>query len=309
VRWPCDDIFGKSISGTLNGYFMTGSLSESRHRQYIVTLLIGCGLLQATGHGLDLLETPVLAALLIIGLGAPHGALDVAVAKQRFDMSGPFAISTFVAKYVGLALLVVVLWWQLPSIALAAFLCLAAYHFGGDWGAPSDHAARFVAGAALLSATTIFHLQQVIEIFGWLAPHGDAVLIGDLLQILVWPLFVATAILARYFRNEPEGVVELSVVITCAGLLPPITFFVLYFCGLHSVRHLAAVRHELGRHSIADLVSEALPYVLVAITGSLAGSLLFLHLDAGPAVLSAVFISLAALTVPHMLLFVSRGTR
>jgi Brp/Blh family beta-carotene 15,15'-monooxygenase len=81
--------------------------------------------------------------------------------------------------------------------------------------------------------------------------------------------------------------------------LPPLLFFVLYFCGLHSPRHL--IQAARGVSPRLALATGAL------FTGRAigAGSLAWLATP-GPGIeaklLRVTFVGLAALTVPHMLL-------
>ena len=87
--------------------------------------------------------------------------------------------------------------------------------------------------------------------------------------------------------------------------LPPLVGFTLYFCGVHSLRHLRYTWAELRARSYAPstLVLLALFFTLVS---WIAGILVFWQMPSvaimDGAILRIIFIGLAALTVPHMLL-------
>jgi Brp/Blh family beta-carotene 15,15'-monooxygenase len=243
------------------------------------------------------------AALLIVSLGVPHGALDVALASHRQRLVSARQTSVFLGKYVGLAGIVASGWWLWPSGALAAFLLLAAYHFGGDWMPAARGSSRFLLGSATLCATTIIHREQVELVFSWLSTPADAALIASAMSLGA-PLVIVGAVLstARFAEAGTETRNEFLIVLISAVVLPPITFFVIYFCLLHSVRHVFDIRAELTGNSVSQLLRAGWRYAAIAIFFSLAGTIAFTHIETGPAVLSSVFVSLAALTVPHIVL-------
>jgi beta-carotene 15,15'-dioxygenase len=280
-----------------------GRCLRAVHRHCVISFLVFLMLLQTYIGAVDILRTPVVAAFLIIVLGAPHGALDVAIASHRQQLTSTRQIAVFLCKYVALAAFVLMAWWLAPALSLAAFLLLSAYHFGGDWTPSAFKGARFVLGAAILSATTLVHSAQVALIFAWLAPPVAASGIAAVMAACCPILLVAAIVIAAHMAvTESESAVEFFVVLAGAVILPPITFFVAYFCFLHSVRHLFDVQSELPQHDTRKLITAGWRYAALAILGSFVGALAFAHMDAGPAVLSSVFVTLAALTVPHIVL-------
>jgi beta-carotene 15,15'-dioxygenase len=250
----------------------------------------------------DLLQFPISAAALIICLGAPHGSFDVALLKKRYPTC---PVIMLLACYIILVGGVLVVWWLAPGLVLCCFLVIAAVHFGGDWPTTSK-IEQFTLGAALLTATTIQHGDQVAVIFSWLATDDIAsgLVSGMRLMALILSAVAPVVIWRNSFggANRPWRDFELITVIIAAVVLPPITFFVLYFCLLHSVRHLIAVHVALASENRRKLLVDAAPYATLAIAGSIFGAGLLSHLNLGAASLTAVFLTLAALTVPHMLL-------
>jgi Brp/Blh family beta-carotene 15,15'-monooxygenase len=88
-------------------------------------------------------------------------------------------------------------------------------------------------------------------------------------------------------------------------LLPPLVGFSIYFCGIHSIRHINYTWLKLRskKYTIQTIIYLAITFT---ITSWLLGVLLFWQLPTAnfidAALLKTVFIGLAALTVPHMLL-------
>jgi beta-carotene 15,15'-dioxygenase len=115
-------------------------------------------------------------------------------------------------------------------------------------------------------------------------------------------LLSAAGVTCLRWRKSRAQCEEIIVVAFAAMVLQPLTFFVIYFCALHSMRHLADVRQTLSGVRTSALVYRGAPYAGTAMACCWAGSVFFPGLPTGSAFLSSVFVGLAALTVPHMLL-------
>ena len=87
------------------------------------------------------------------------------------------------------------------------------------------------------------------------------------------------------------------------AFLPPLVSFALYFCIIHTGRHMRRIWHVLASTSSPKgLYRQAAGFTLAS---WLVGGAAFLWLETGDldaALLQVVFIGLAALTVPHMIL-------
>ncbi len=273
------------------------------HRYIILAVIGAICAVQFARPNFDLASMPLAAAALIIMFGLPHGALDVMLAGMHRDFSNHAILTHFLVRYVSLALAVALLWWLSPLVALIGFLAISAVHFGGDWDDACGLFGQVAIGTAMLSSTSLMHQEQVVAIFGWLVPQTVAESVGHALHTVApYALSVATLVLIKAMRCNPLAACEAIATIVAAIVLPPITFFVVYFCLLHSVRHLYVTRAALRTHSTHDLVREAAPYAVLAAGACMAASAAFLHLGPGEALLSSVFVVLSALTVPHMVL-------
>lgn len=78
---------------------------------------------------------------------------------------------------------------------------------------------------------------------------------------------------------------------------------------MHSVRHLEFVYCELRPRSMREFIKWSMPYAPLAIIGIGAAAVLLPVIDPGQALLTVLFITLAALTVPHMALVECRGAQ
>jgi Brp/Blh family beta-carotene 15,15'-monooxygenase len=110
---------------------------------------------------------------------------------------------------------------------------------------------------------------------------------------------------ALQFRQRSSDTLELLSIVGGGLLLHPLVFFTCYFALLHSPRHLLETAQGLGMTGLKRIYLATLPVLLATLL--LAGLAYWLLPPIGMAarVLRIVFIGLAALTVPHMLLDVA----
>jgi Brp/Blh family beta-carotene 15,15'-monooxygenase len=90
--------------------------------------------------------------------------------------------------------------------------------------------------------------------------------------------------------------------IAAALLLPPLVAFAIFFCGLHSPRHMADALRETG--DLSPLKKTAIIIAVFSLSLGL-GALMFLFQGDVPADMGIVriaFILISTLTVPHFIL-------
>lgn len=252
--------------------------------------------------GLAPLALMILLAAGVALTGLPHGALDPWIARRAGLWRGKVGFAVFNLAYLALALAMIGFWSAFPAAGLALFLTVSAWHFGADWFPSGRPIPRAIAGLALLALPGIFHPGTVGALFAILAgPGGEALaaLIAD-----AGPLVMAalTGVILLELRRRTRHALELAALAVLAGILDPLIYFLVYFCALHSPRHLRGAFAQAPRNVRARLAGLALTYTLVTI--ALATLLWPFIADAEPdsALLRLVFIGLAALTVPHLCL-------
>ncbi|MDR9389020.1 MAG: Brp/Blh family beta-carotene 15,15'-dioxygenase [Wenzhouxiangella sp.] len=253
-----------------------------------------------------LIPWPVQLALLALGvvvLGLPHGALDPATAEHAKLVHSRSSLVVFNALYTLVALAVIGLWWLFPVFTLGLFLAVSAWHFSGDWRYVLPIWAQWIGGAGLLMMPIVSHTPAVAEIFTILSGPGGGQLAEFLGQagLAVPALMLAVAVYAAA-RGAWVSALEFAGLVALGWVAPPLVFFIVYFCLLHSPRHLR-------EHFDASAPSEHPKLWRMLVIYTLATLLLAIPLlwlwsggQLGEATLRLVFIGLAAVTVPHMLL-------
>lgn len=243
----------------------------------------------------------------IVLLGLPHGCLDLAIAQKLRPLPTTLSLAGFVAVYLGLAGLVLGLWLWLPGIALALFLGYSALHFAGDWRRYLPGLRTLPLGLTIVAIPAVAYQQETASILAMLAPAEWAQGLAQamtLIALMMGSLALCLLVAGWVAKRVPHiVVVEFIALVIIALVTPPLVYFALYFCVAHSPKHLQDSREELGL-TWRGLCLRALPIWLVTILGAL---IAFAIIPAAPlapqaATLQIIFIGLAALTIPHMLL-------
>jgi Brp/Blh family beta-carotene 15,15'-monooxygenase len=235
-------------------------------------------------------------------LGLPHGALDLPMAQALWPLDGFADRALFFGAYLALAGGVGALWLLAPGVGLAAFLAYSALHFSGDWAADGRWL-RVAGGLSAIGAPVLLHTAEAAGIFSALAPTGAAPPIAHAAAV-AGLCGGALALLAPLWgAARPRALLEIAAIWIGAALLPPLLYFVAYFCLLHSLRHLVETLNALpDRRRATRNAGGIMALSLLGASLALAALLTGGGLDVETSLMRVVFIGLAALTVPHMLL-------
>lgn len=241
---------------------------------------------------------------LVAVLGIPHGALDRRVAQRLWPLEGPPGMLFFGLGYMSIVALVLGAWVVTPSAALIAFVAYSAIHFAGDWRDDLGPLPRFIAGILVVSLPAFVWPEGVTQVFAALAPHATAAAIADTIQVLT-PLSAAALAIALWRADtvKPSTLYDFVGLIVLALLAPPLLYFIVYFCFLHSPRHFIDTTRRLGLGLRSGVVAAA-PLTLMTwgMAGVAVALLVAADVSTDDTTLKVVFIGLAALAVPHMVL-------
>lgn len=271
------------------------------------TIAIGvAGVALAVGDALTLRfgsTTGLLLAVLILLLGVPHGAFDTVFAKKLHGVHGWLGWLVFSLAYLSLSLLVLLAWHHAPSLFLTGFLILSALHFSGDLATGTHFVARLLYGGTMMVLPALLHENEMARLFSFLVAPQAALALAAFLHEISWPWLLATTLAAAWqMRTHYLSGFEMAAAALLALLAPPLLAFTVFFCTMHSARHIVRTWHYAGTGSVAQLSRAALlPMLGTLILGGAAAYFLRTEpLEAG--VMQLVFVGLAALTVPHMAL-------
>jgi Brp/Blh family beta-carotene 15,15'-monooxygenase len=249
------------------------------------------------------------ALLFIILIGLPHGAFDGAIAAHLGAGKSAYTAAKFIIYYGLTSATIIALWIFLPGEMLALFLIISVIHFG--WGdANSKFGLPFLVQIALHGGVPVFgiiyfHPDEVASLFSILtfgAPEL-AIRLGQLAAPILLSLGVLYALLALRESALRRRFVEILIITALLAALPPLVGFALYFCIIHTSRHMRRIWHILTAAAAPKrLIMQAAGYTIAS---WLFGGSAFLWLNESTLeteLIQIIFIGLAALTVPHMIL-------
>ncbi|MDA9748685.1 Brp/Blh family beta-carotene 15,15'-dioxygenase [Pelagibacteraceae bacterium] len=260
---------------------------------------------------LDLTVLNIISFLLIFFIGLPHGSFDGAVASL-VGFRNKTQFLKFLFYYLFLFFIVILFWLYFPIISLIIFIAMTIAHFGlCDWTnfkiKKYKYIVSFTYGMTIIFGIIYFNENQSFEIFKYLT--NDKVFMFQ--RYLFFP-YLTTLMsiiffiyLSLYEKKLRKGVIEIVFLLTIFYIFDPLLSFAIYFCFFHTYKHL--------KHLIKNIYLE-LPnknfviYTTITFTiiSWFAGIIIIFFLIQDftlyESVLKVIFIGLAALTLPHMVL-------
>ena len=265
------------------------------------------------GLSAALLELGVLNIVGIFGIvmiGLPHGALDGAVAMHIGLVKKLSNLIKFMLAYISLAVFVVIVWMFFPTFSLIAFLGISLLHFGYGDAKNGEGITKFAEavahGGLVIVGISQFHRGEVDEIFYYLIKQDTSTI---WLAMNIASIGVIAAIATCLLQTSKDvkwssTTLELLLVGVVIAIAPPLLGFSIYFCLIHSARHFSRI-YRMIKQNVANttIKTQAILFTVACWLAALVAFVLFADFsNPGPTILRIIFIGLAALTVPHMIL-------
>ena len=259
---------------------------------------------------LDLEYISIICFFLISTIGVSHGALDHEKGKKIIKLFKLKKIELFYLAYVSLSLIIILLWSIAPIITLIIFLIVASYHFGKEDSVfgkiKYNHFSNilfFFKGSIIVLAPLYFSQEETFEIFKILNVNIKTINQDFLLALILLSLFSNFLLKKNILIHSID---TLSIIII-NWAFSPLVAFTIYFCFLHSIRHSFSLIYEINKNNFKKgsnlFIKKALP--LTVLTGLIFLISLYVlnnYFLLNSAILKVIFIGLASLTFPHILL-------
>jgi len=267
--------------------------------------------------------SPFICLLLILSIGISHGSLDNLKGKKLFQIFEIKKFYIFYLAYILIAFIVIILWILIPYVSLIIFLMVASYHFGKEDTqfliVENSYYNQFLfllKGSLIVFAPMYFHFDGTISIFKLLFIENENFYnFLDLIEskkILLYCIILSTLANILLFTKNFELkkftiFLDYFSIIIINYYFSPLVAFTIYFCFLHSVRHSISLMSELDRDDLGNgfkiFVKKALPLTIItAIFCAIGLYLLNNTYNLESSILKIIFIGLASLTFPHILL-------
>ncbi|MDC3151442.1 Brp/Blh family beta-carotene 15,15'-dioxygenase [Candidatus Pelagibacter sp.] len=255
----------------------------------------------------------IICFFLISIIGVSHGALDHLKGYKLMKIYKVENKSYFYLTYIAVSLIVIFTWMIVPEIVLIIFLMIASYHFGKEDSCVEKNTKSLIydflylfKGSVIIFAPLLFHNKKTNEIFQIL--NLDlGFLSSNFLILVIFLSFIANIIITVQSNNGGFLIADWTNVILLNVFLSPLIAFTIYFCFLHSVRHSLSLIYEIDSNDFKvgfyKFIRKALPLTLMTLFLFII-SLYFLanYYAFDDAILKVIFIGLASLTFPHILL-------
>ena len=168
----------------------------------------------------------------------------------------------------------------------------------------------FLKGSAVIVSPLLFHKIETILIFQSLNFNISGVIYIDNIFLYILLVLSFFSNLFLFFNKNIENsfilLIDFFSILILNYFLNPIAAFTLYFCFLHSVRHSFSLMFELNKNIKKGFVlffKKALPLTIITSLVFLI-TLFFLnnYNELNKSIYMVIFIGLASLTFPHILL-------
>ena len=267
--------------------------------------------------------SPFICLLLILSIGISHGSLDNFKGRKLFQILKIDNFSIFYFGYILIALIVIFLWILIPYVSLIIFLMVASYHFGKEdtqfliiENSYYNQFLFFLKGSLIVFAPMYFHFDETISIFRLLLIENETFYnFLDLIEsnrVLLYCVILSTLANILLFTKNFE-LKKFTIFLDYFSILiinyyfSPLVAFTIYFCFLHSIRHSISLMSELDENNLNNgfkiFIKKALPLTIITAIFCVIGLYLLNNTyNFNSSILKIIFIGLASLTFPHILL-------
>lgn len=267
--------------------------------------------------------SPFICLLLILSIGISHGSLDNFKGRKLFQILKIDNFSIFYFAYILIALIVIFLWILIPYVSLIVFLMVASYHFGKEdtqfliiENSYYNQFLFFLKGSLIVFAPMYFHFDETISIFRLLLIENESFYkFLDLIEsnrVLLYCVILSTLanilLFAKNFELKKFTIfLDYFSILIINYYFSPLVAFTIYFCFLHSIRHSISLMSELDENNLGNgfkiFIKKALPLTFITAIFCVIGLYLLNNTyNFDSSILKIIFIGLASLTFPHILL-------
>ena len=260
--------------------------------------------------------TNLICFFLIATIGVSHGSLDNYKGKKLLKFYSLKNSIIFYLSYILIALFIILLWKVLPTTTLFIFLTIATYHFGKEDSLKKVRKSNFKLlyyfsrGSIIILAPLAFHSNETIEIFKIISSATFTDYLFYFEKYYFFKLMLGLTILFSFLISGKESAsfyFEVPSILVMNYFFTPLFAFTIYFCFLHSVRHIISLSSELDKENIKKglnmFFNKALPLSLITAIIFIISLYFLLDLNQlNEAIFKVIFIGLASLTFPHILL-------
>ncbi len=257
----------------------------------------------------------IISLLFILSIGISHGSLDHIKGKKLLKILGYKSLAIFYFAYIFIGLIIILIWLFFPKFLLFLFLIVAAFHFGKEDSEfinknKNFELIYFFKGSLVIVSPLLFHKNETLFIFESLNfdISRNIIINNEILYLFVFLSLISNIFLSlnKSFETKSLLIMDFLSIIILNYFLNPVLAFTIYFCFLHSIRHSISLIKEINtnlKKGLPIFIKKALPLTIISIFGYIF-ALYFLnnYNELNESIYKVIFIGLASLTFPHILL-------
>ena len=216
----------------------------------------------------------------ILSIGISHGAMDNYKANKLLIIYKINNKSIFFIIYILIATFVLILWSLYSSFTLLLFLLVASYHFGREdtsflnkGNSNLDQFFYLIKGSLIIFSPLFFHFDQTLKIFETLF-LSEKILIYLKDEHWIINFFLGLSILSYFyfvyknkFKDFEILFLDMFLILIINYVFNPLIAFTIYFCFLHSIRHIISISYQLEPSNflfgIKTFIKKAFPLTVV----------------------------------------------
>ena len=257
----------------------------------------------------------IISLFLILTIGISHGSLDHIKGKKLIKYFGYKSMSIFYLSYLLIGAVIILIWLIFPKSLLFLFLIIAAFHFGKEDSEFINQKKNFeliyfLKGSLIITSPLFFHKEETLAIFETLNFYisNNLIISNEILFIFILLSLISGIILSLNKSIEAKSLLLMDYlsILILNYFLNPIIAFTIYFCFLHSIRHSISLIREINKNLTKGLpifIKKALPITILTILGYIISILILNNYNEfNETIYQVIFIGLASLTFPHILL-------
>ena len=262
----------------------------------------------------------IVCLFFILSIGISHGAMDNYKANKLLKIYKINNKAIFFIVYLTIAVFVILLWSLYASLTLLFFLLFASYHFGKEDtsflhkdNSSMDQLVYLIKGSLIIFSPLFFHFDETLSIFETLFLSKKIIIFLDNEHWII-NFCISFGILSYFYfayKNKFEDFeiifLDLLSILILNYVFTPLVAFTIYFCFLHSIRHSISLMSELDENNLSNgfkiFIKKALPLTIITAIFCVIGLYLLNNTyNFNSSILKIIFIGLASLTFPHILL-------
>lgn len=276
---------------------------------------------------------PFIISLILFGM--PHGAVDHLVPRFIGNLNTNKSVLAIFVVYGFFGISYSILWFFNPFVSVIIFILLTIVHWGqGDnyvfsksFGASyvrnsnlGMYLGILVKGSLPMILPYLFHkhkyievIRSIIGVFDYktsiLNTLNSSSFQSAVAMILICLIFLYVANAVRYWELNTLKIdlTEISILIFCFYILPPVYAIGIYFCFWHSLRHIGRLLESDDKLEKRNILTMGKRFVWISTPMTIGGIMIVailsfvigLEVNNAEKFLSIYLVGISVMTLPH----------